>query len=84
MAKALAKTVGQGAVQRVHRLLGNIQRRFPHPQHLRKAVAVIAVFVRDENTVEVLDVLFDGCQARQRLAFAEAGVNEEAGMLCLE
>jgi hypothetical protein len=45
---------------------------------------MIAVFVGNQNAVEVLDVFFDGRKARQRFAFAEAGVNQEAGMLCLE
>jgi hypothetical protein len=45
---------------------------------------MIAVFVSDQDTVEVLDVFFDGCEPRQGLAFAESGINEEAGMLCLE
>jgi hypothetical protein len=45
---------------------------------------MIAMFVGDQDTVEVLDVFFDGGKPRQRFAFAKSGVNEEAGMLCLE
>ena len=45
---------------------------------------MIAVFVGDQDAVEVLDVFFDGREPRQRFAFAESSVNEEAGLLCLE
>jgi hypothetical protein len=42
------------------------------------------MFVSNQDAVEVLDVCFDGRQARQRFAFAQSSVDEEAGILCLE
>ena len=45
---------------------------------------MICVFVGDQNAVEVVNGFFDGRKPRQRLAFAEPGVNEEAGTLRLE
>jgi hypothetical protein len=40
--------------------------------------------VGNENAVEALNAFFDGRQARQGFAFAESGVNQEAGALGLE
>ena len=64
--------------------LGDVQRRFPQCQHLRQSVAVIGVFVSDENPVEVVDGHFDGGQPRQRFALAKAGIYQESGALRLE
>ena len=51
---------------------------------LRQAVAMIGVFVRDEDAVDFLYVILDGSKPRQRFAFAEAGVHQEAGALRLQ
>jgi hypothetical protein len=51
---------------------------------LRKTVAVIEVFVGDEDAVDVVDTKFDGREARQSFAFAEATVHQESGALRLE
>jgi hypothetical protein len=83
-AQALAQPVRQSAMQRVHGRFGNIQRRLPHPQHLRQAIAMIAMFVGNQDPVEVLDVFFDSRQPRQRFAFAKSSVNQKVGVLCLE
>jgi hypothetical protein len=46
---------------------------------LREAVAVIGVLVGDQDGVEAVEVAFDGGEASQGFALAEAGVNENAG-----
>ncbi len=71
-------------MKRVHRWFGNVERRFPKTQHLRQAVAVVGVFVGDEDAVNAVDVLLDGGEARESFAFAEAAVHEESGALRLE
>ena len=83
-AQTLPKPIGQGTVQRLHSLLGNEQRRFPKAKHLRQAVAVVAMFVGDENAVYAVDAKFDGSETGERFAFAEAAIHEESGALCLE
>jgi len=45
---------------------------------LRQAITVIGMFVSDENTVEVIDILFDGREACERFAFAQTAVHQEA------
>jgi hypothetical protein len=80
----LAQPVWQSAMQRVHGRLSHIKRRLPHPQHLRQTVAVIAMFVGNQDPVEVLDVFLNRRKSRQRFAFAQSSVNQEAGTLGLE
>ena len=74
----------KNSIERIQRAFGYVQRRLPHAQHLRQAVAVINMFVGDENAVDVVDVFFDGRQPRQRFAFAEAAINDESGAFGLE
>jgi len=83
-AQTLRKPIGQGAVQRVHRRLRDVKRRFPKPKHLGKTVAVIEVLVSDKDAVDVVDAQFDGRETRQSFAFAQAAVHEESGALRLE
>ena len=64
--------------------LGDVERRFPKTKHLREAVAVVGVLVGDEDAVELVDSSFDGGEAGEGFALAEAGVHEEAGALGLE
>src|SRR5262249_8320932 len=45
---------------------------------------MIVMFVSYEDSVEVIDVFFDGCQPRQRLALPKSSVNKESGALGLE
>ena len=71
-------------MQRFHGAFRNIQRSFPESEHLRQAVAVVAMFVGDEDAVDAVNVLLDGCEASERFAFAEAAVHEESGALRLE
>jgi len=71
-------------MQRVERRLGNVERSFPHAEHLRKTAAVVGMFVGDENSVETVDGFFDGSQSGQGFAFAKAGVHEESGSLGLQ
>ena len=45
---------------------------------------MIGVFVGDENSVEMFDGFLDGGEAGESFAFAESGVDEEAGALRLQ
>jgi hypothetical protein len=45
---------------------------------------MIVVFVSNKNGIEAVYFFFNGRQARQSFAFAESGVNQEAGLLGLE
>src|SRR5579864_4444191 len=83
-AEPFAKSVGKNALHGIHSWLGDVERSFPESEHLRQAAAMVGVFVRDEDAVKVIDGLFNGREAGERFAFAQAGVNEEAGALGLE
>ena len=83
-AEPLAKSIGKNTLHGIHSWLGDVQRGFPESEHLRQAAAMVGVLVRDEDAVEVIDGLFNGREAGERFAFAESGVNEEAGALRLE
>ena len=83
-AQALAESVGQNALEGLHCGLGDVERGFPEAEDLGEAVAVIGVLVGDEDCVEAVDVTFDGGEAGESFALAEAGVNEDAGSLGFE
>jgi hypothetical protein len=83
-AKAPAEGVGEDALKGVHGGFGDVERRFPEAENLRKAVAVVGVFVGDQDGVEAIDFATDGGEARKGFAFAEAGVDENAGGLGFE
>ena len=78
-AEALAKGVREDALQGFHRGLGDIERRLPEAEDLRKAVAVVGVLVGDEDRVEAVDITPNGSEAGEGFAFSEAGVNEDTG-----
>jgi len=78
-AKALAEGFGEDAAELLHGGLADIERGFPDAENLREAVAVIGVLVGDQDGVEAVEVAFDGGEASQGFALAEAGVNENAG-----
>ena len=78
-AQAFTEGIGQDALECVHGGLCDVQRRFPEAEDLRKAVAVVGVFVSDEDGVESIDVALDSGEAGESFAFSEAGVNENAG-----
>ena len=82
--EALGKSFGEDALHGPQSGLGDVERGFPKAEHLREAVAVVGVFVGDENTVEMFDCFFDGGEAGESFALTEAGVHEEAGALSLE
>jgi len=82
--QSFAKSVRQSFVHGVERGLGDVERSFPEAEHLREAAAVVGMFVSDENAVEVVDGPFDGGEAGEGFAFAEAGVHEEPGAPGLE
>src|SRR5262249_5137036 len=63
---------------------GDVERRFPHAEHLREAVAVIRVFMGNQNSIEAIEGFLYGSKARQRFAFSEACVNKEAGAFGFE
>src|SRR2546427_9005484 len=80
----LAKRFREDALHRAQGRFGNVERRLPQAQHLRKSVAMVGMLVGDENAVDVVDNSFDDREAGKRFALAESGVNEEAGPLGLE
>ncbi|SRR5712692_3645335 len=82
--ETLAERVGKNAVHRIHGGLGDVEWGLPKAEHLRQAVAVVGVLVRDEDPVKAVDALFNSGKARERFAFPQAGVHEEAGALGLE
>jgi hypothetical protein len=83
-AETFAEGVGEDAVERVHGGLGDVEGSFPEAEHLGETVAVVGVFVGDEDAVEGVDGEIDGGEAGESFAFAEAAVHEEAGALGLE
>jgi hypothetical protein len=85
-AEPLAERIRQGALERVHGGLGDVQGSFPQAQNLRQTAAMIVMLVRDENAVQAVEagILLDGRETRQSFAFAEAGVDEEASALRLK
>lgn len=46
---------------------------------MRKAIAVIGVFVGDEDGVQLIECAADGGEAGEGFTLAEAGVDEDAG-----
>ena len=82
--EAFAESVGQNALEGFHGGLGDIERRFPEAEDLRQAVAVIGVFVGDEDCVEAIDAALDSGEAGESFTFPEAGVNEDTSGFRLE
>ncbi len=80
----LAKGSWKNALHHVHSRFGDVERRFPQAEHLWQAVAVVGVFVSDEDAVEMFDGIFDGGEPRERFALAEPGVHDESRALRLE
>jgi len=80
----LAEGFRKNALHGIYGGFGDVERSFPEAEHLWEAVAVVGVLVGDEDTVDVVDGSFDGSEAGQRFAFAQTGVNEEAGPLGLK
>ncbi len=83
-AQALAESLRKNTLQLRHGRLGHIQRRLPKPEHLRQTVAMIAVFVGDQNRVEVIKFRTYRREPSECFAFAEPGVYKDAGVLGFE
>jgi len=83
-AEALAKGIGEDAVECIHGRFSDVERRFPEAEDLGQAVAVVGVFVGDKNGVKAVDVALNGGEAGESFAFSEAGVNEDAGAFGFE
>lgn len=45
---------------------------------------MVGVLVRNQDSVQMVDVALDGREASQRFAFAKPGVDEDTGALCFE
>ena len=78
-AEAFAESVGEDALEGSHGGLGDVERGFPEAEDLREAVAVVGVFVGDEDGVETVEITSDGGETGEGFALSEAGVNENAG-----
>ncbi len=83
-AKASAEGIGEDTLQGVHGGFGDIERSFPKAEDLGEAVAMVGVFVSDQDGVEAIDFATDGGEAGEGFAFAEASVDENAGGLGFE
>ena len=83
-AEALAESVRQNALEGFQSGLGDVERGFPEAEDLREPVAVVGVFVGDEDCVETVDIAPDGGEAGEGFAFSKAGVNEDAGAFGFE
>jgi hypothetical protein len=82
--EAFIQGVWKRAPKRVHRGFRDVKWSFPKAKHLWKAVAVVSVLVGDEDAVDAIDAQFDGREASESFAFAEAAVHKESGALRLE
>ena len=78
------QAIGKNTLQRIESWFGNVKRGFIETQHLRQAVAVIGMFVGDENSVDSVESSFAGGQSGESFAFAKSAINEEAGARSFE
>ena len=83
-AEAFAESLGENTLKNAHGRFRDEERSLPETENLRKPVAVIGVFVSDEDSVEMIEVAFDGGETSERFAFTKASVNEDAGMFGFE
>jgi hypothetical protein len=83
-AETLAEGVRQNALEGFQGGLGDVERGFPEAEDLGEAVAVVGVFVGDEDGVETVDIAPDGGEAGESFALSKAGVNEDAGAFGFE
>ena len=83
-AKTLAKRFGKNAPEGSHGGFGHIEGSFPETEGLRKAVAVVRVFVRDQDSVQVVKFQANGGEAGKSFALSQAGVNKDAGAFGFE
>jgi hypothetical protein len=82
--EALGESFRKNLLEGAEGGLGDVERSFPEAEGLRQAVAMIGVFVGDEDAVEMVDGALDGGEAGESFALAEAGVNEDAGAFRFE
>jgi len=82
--EAFAEGVRENALQSIHGGFGDIKGGLPEAENLRETIAMVGVFVGDENGVEATEVALDGGEARQCFAFAKASVYQDAGAFGFE
>lgn len=82
--EALAKSLGENALERSHGGFSDVERSFPEAEDLRKTIAVISVLVSDQYSIEMIEVTLDGSEASESFAFAKASVNKDAGAFGFE
>jgi hypothetical protein len=83
-AEALTEGLRENALKSTHGGLGYIERTLPETEDLRETIAVIGVFVSDEDSVKMIEVGFDGGEPSKSFAFTEASVNKDAGAFGFE
>lgn len=82
--QALGESDGEGAMEGIERRFGDVQRSFPKVEDLGETNAVIGMLVGDEHGVQMIEIAFDGSEARESFAFTETGVDKDAGAICFE
>src|SRR5271165_2426125 len=82
--QSLPECIGKNALQRVHGRPGHVKRRFPESEDLRQAVAVVSVFVGDQNGVEAVNFPSYGSETGESFTLSKAGVNKDAGAFGFE
>jgi hypothetical protein len=82
--QAFAKCFGKAALERGHGRFGDVKRCFPEAKDLRKSVAVVGVFVGDEDGIEMVEIALNGSEASQGFAFAQTSVYQDASAVRFE
>src|SRR5437763_16673174 len=74
-AKPFFQAVWKRALECIECLFGDVERSFPDSEHLRQAIAMIGMFVADEDSIELFERDMAGREARQSFAFAKTAIH---------
>jgi hypothetical protein len=77
--ETFTERVRENALQSIHGGFGDIKGSLPEAENLRETIAMVGVFMSDENGVEAIEVALNGGEASQGFAFAKASVYQDAG-----
>jgi hypothetical protein len=73
-----SECVWKDPLQAAHRRFRYVQRYFPQSQHLRQSIAMIRMFVGNDDRIEPVDIFFNRRQPRQRFPFPKPGIDKDA------